>query len=989
MTVVFSEAVTGFVQSELSVSGTSGATITAWDAKIGGTDYVATITPTRTGTAIFNVAANVAEDAAENLNTAAAQQTVQIDLTHPTVSIDVPSSPHTAAAQQTVQIDLTHPTVSIDVPSSPQNGAYDVTVVFSEAVTGFVQSELSVSGTSGATITAWDAKIGGTDYIATITPTRTGTAIFNVAANVAEDTAENLNTAAVQQTVQIDLTHPTVSIDVPSSPQNGAYDVTVVFSEAVTGFVQSELSVSGTSGATITAWDAKIGGTDYIATITPTRTGTAIFNVAANVAEDAAENLNTAAAQQTVQVDLTHPTVSIDVPSSPQNGAYDVTVVFSEAVTGFVQSELSVSGTSGATITAWDPKDGGTDYVAMITPTQTGTAMFNVAANVAQDAAENLNTAAVVQTVQVDLTVPTVVFNEPETSTPREDPPIDEPGTDTSQQQQETSQPSIAGTSVAKDRIIFNEIRNATDDRHDWVEIKNISSIDISLKTWEISIVNSQGDNADQDIDIVSFPDYILRAGEILLITNAPHSKTDLIRGQDIQDPEYRTDIPPQYLVAPGLKLPDSTYLLILRSVQNQNGNPEALEDVAGNYYRQFLDYNTDIWPLRDTQKPYENAQFLTQDKAWQRTMPIQEGYDPIAWRESGYQSGLGYKPRSPKSTSLGTPGYTTDIFVNNTDDIVFSEIMYASNRSQPQWIELYNNSKTKVVNLEGWKLVVKTLEGETYYQHSDIILKPIEIMPNQIILLVTGKSHHSENILEHRVYDLSERHNDVLELNTDSRRLIGLSGFLLKLYSADGRLVDIAGNLDGQSDNDEPFWELPRGITKNRERVSLIRRFKDGKPLPGDKLSSWKRTANIDFGVKTYWGSETDIGNPGYRIGTPLPVTLTFFRAEMTDAGVVINWTTESELENAGFNILRSQSKQGLFEKVNPILIQGAGTTGERNTYFWTDTTTKPNVIYYYRIEDVSFAGVRQQLATVRLKGHISANKKFTLTWGALKTQE
>ena len=486
VTVRFSEAVTGFVQSELSVSGTSGAAITAWDAKIGGTDYVATITPTRTGTAIFNVAANVAEDAAENLNTAAVQQTVQVDLTHPTVSIDVPSSPqngaydvtvrfseavtgfvqselsvsgtsgatitawdakiggtdyvatitptrtgtaifnvaanvaedtaenlNTAAAQQTVQVDLTHPTVSIDVPSSPQNGAYDVTVVFSEAVTGFVQSELSVSGTSGATITAWDAKIGGTDYIATITPTRTGTAIFNVAANVAEDAAENLNTAAAQQTVQIDLTHPTVSIDVPSSPQNGAYDVTVVFSEAVTGFVQSELSVSGTSGATITAWDAKTGGTDYVATITPTRTGTAIFNVAANVAEDAAENLNTAAAQQTVQVDLTHPTVSIDVPSSPQNGAYDVTVRFSEAVTGFVQSELSVSGTSGATITAWDAKTGGTDYVATITPTRTRTAIFNVAANVAEDTAENLNTAAAQQTVQVDLTHPTVSIDVP------------------------------------------------------------------------------------------------------------------------------------------------------------------------------------------------------------------------------------------------------------------------------------------------------------------------------------------------------------------------------------------------------------------------------------------------------------------------------------------------------------------------------------------------------------------------------------------------
>jgi hypothetical protein len=47
---------------------------------------------------------------------------------------------------------------------------------------------------------------------------------------------------------------------------------------------------------------------------------------------------------------------------------FDVTVVFSEAVTGFVQSELVVTGTSGASITAWNPQTGGTDYRATITP---------------------------------------------------------------------------------------------------------------------------------------------------------------------------------------------------------------------------------------------------------------------------------------------------------------------------------------------------------------------------------------------------------------------------------------------------------------------------------------------------------------------------------------------------------------------------------------------------------------------------------------------
>ena len=132
---------------------------------------------------------------------------------------------------------------------------------------------------------------------------------------------------------------------------------------------------------------------------------------------------------------------------------------------------------------------------------------------------------------------------------------------------------------------------------------------------------------------------------------------------------------------------------------------------------------------------------------------------------------------------------------------------------------------------------------------------------------------------------------------------------------------------------------------------------------------------------------------NPDLKIylkegGEPLPVTLSHFRAELTDAGVLIKWATESELDNAGFYIYRSETKAGEFKIVNPRLIQGAGTSSERNTYTWTDTTTKPNTVYYYQIEDVSHAGDRKQLATVRLRGLVSASGKLRTLWGDLKAQ-
>ena len=141
------------------------------------------------------------------------------------------------------------------------------------------------------------------------------------------------------------------------------------------------------------------------------------------------------------------------------------------------------------------------------------------------------------------------------------------------------------------------------------------------------------------------------------------------------------------------------------------------------------------------------------------------------------------------------------------------------------------------------------------------------------------------------------------------------------------------------------------------------------------------------------YYGVHDDLGNPGYRRGGPLPVKLAGFRPVRTESGeVLINWRTESELNNAGFNILRSESESraGDFRVINVKgIIPGHGTSSEQHLYSYTDTTAKPNVIYYYRIEDVSFDGTRQTLATVRLKGDVSPAGKLTTTWSSLKARD
>ena len=553
----------------------------------------------------------------------------------------------------------------------------------------------------------------------------------------------------------------------------------------------------------------------------------------------------------------------------------------------------------------------------------------------------------------------------------------------------------LAPSPVASDRLVFNELRNAGDDKQDWLEVKNISGADISLADWEISIVASAG----QDVDIVAFPDYTLPAGEVLLIVNADPGETDLASGVNIATGVGKKGARHRYLVSGNLKLPQTSYLLLLRSATDKNGTSEAVEDVAGNYFRATGDFlygaGTQVWPLQDTERPGD-APPLTAGSAWARVSTEQRGYLAAAWGQRGYQAGLGYKRGADAATSLGTPGYanTAVTAAAPSGRVSISELMFAKKagrRTVPQWIELYNNSMTEAVKLEGWQLEVEYLNAENARRHrfDSVSLTPLTVLPNQTVLLVTWRGETSGHFPESRVYNLYFEHPAAFNQRERRHDVLNPLGFSVRLLDASGRLVDNVGNLDGVArTQDAPAWEVPSSVTPDGMRVSLIRRYEDSAPLPGTEVGSWRSASDVKLAVSTYYGWESDLGTPGYRDGGPLPVVLSQFQSVWTDTGVVIRWTTESSVDNAGFNLLRGTSLQEPFTKINPALIAGAGTTGEARVYTFTDATAKPGVVYYYRLEEVSLGGVRQRLATVRLRGQVSARGKLTKRWSELKSQ-
>ncbi len=94
------------------------------------------------------------------------------------------------------------------------------------------------------------------------------------------------------------------------------------------------------------------------------------------------------------------------------------------------------------------------------------------------------------------------------------------------------------------------------------------------------------------------------------------------------------------------------------------------------------------------------------------------------------------------------------------------------------------------------------------------------------------------------------------------------------------------------------------------------------------------------------------------------LPVTLTNFYASVFNKYIRLSWVTESEIENAGFEILRSEQESGDFTLIssyldNPDLI-GQSNSSTKKIYQYEDKDVFVGLTYRYKLVDVDYNGQR-----------------------------
>ena len=409
-------------------------------------------------------------------------------------------------------------------------------------------------------------------------------------------------------------------------------------------------------------------------------------------------------------------------------------------------------------------------------------------------------------------------------------------------------------------------------------------------------------------------------------------------------------------------------------------------------------------------------------------------------------------KAKAEAAAAAAAKAADTSISMPLVGQIYISEIMFAGGGTLPQWIEISNGSRSEQVNLSGWTLTVENATADadvsvgskavfTIPEGTQIDSSGQSDTPSTI-LVVTEQGRNN-------IDDGAKGAGQILNLWTAQQTELILLGVTKRRYSllsdmafqitlappvpivapaaktaapttaagiaaartaaaakaaADATAArtradatDVVGNLGTAG---TATWALPMD---EGARSSIIRRhvpvsIGPAAPEAGEMMDSWALASDTSFAqithirASSYYGSADDVGTPGFRAGGALPVELSHFRParDKVTGAVVITWSTQSELNNAGFFIKRSQQRDGEFEIINATMIAGAGTTSEKQSYTYEDTTAQPNVVYYYQIEDVSLDGNHQTLTRgIRLKGHIGAAGKATVLWGDLKTQE
>ena len=134
-------------------------------------------------------------------------------------------------------------------------------------------------------------------------------------------------------------------------------------------------------------------------------------------------------------------------------------------------------------------------------------------------------------------------------------------------------------------------------------------------------------------------------------------------------------------------------------------------------------------------------------------------------------------------------------------------------------------------------------------------------------------------------------------------------------------------------------------------------------------------------FAIRTGDESQNWSGISNISVAETVPVELTEFYAIAGDSVITLFWTTATETDNLGWNILRNGGNSREFVKINSRLIKGAGTSSTPHSYTYDDFNVRIGVLYTYVLESVSTSGGLEYSDPVQVMARGST--KPVILWG------
>ncbi len=101
-----------------------------------------------------------------------------------------------------------------------------------------------------------------------------------------------------------------------------------------------------------------------------------------------------------------------------------------------------------------------------------------------------------------------------------------------------------------------------------------------------------------------------------------------------------------------------------------------------------------------------------------------------------------------------------------------------------------------------------------------------------------------------------------------------------------------------------------------------------------------------------------------GKHLASALALILLLLLGASCSAPVRVDWSTETEINTAGFNIYRGESPDGPFDvKINEQLIPPSPDPMTGGKYNYVDNTAQIGKLYYYQLEEVERNGTQTKL--------------------------